>query len=214
MAGYNYFAVEGPLGAGKSRLVEALAKRTGARIIKSPDEDNPFLKQFYRDPKHYAFQTQIFFLLARYRLLTTLFEMDLFHQTVVSDFIFERDELYARLLLGEAELRLYHQIEQHLRRDIPKPQLVIFLQAPVEILVRNVSERGRPFERKYLSEEFLSALSREYIEFFFNWDTTPLLVVDTGCVDVNDSKKVNELTDYILNTQIKGTQYYSEAALF
>ncbi len=212
MAGYNYIAVEGPIGVGKSLLAKALSKRLGARLIETPVDTNPFIINFYRDPKHYAFSSQIFFLLSRYRLLSALLGIDLFHQAVVSDFIFERDEIYAGMLLDEAELRLYRQVEQNLRRDIPKAQLVILLQAPVENLVRNVSNRGREFERKYLTAEFLSNLAREYTDFFFRWNRTPLLVVDVGTVDIEDAQKLAELVDYILSSQIKGTQYYSSAA--
>ena len=214
MAGHNYFAIEGAIGAGKSTLVQALAKRTNARIIETPAEDNPFLENFYRDPKHYSFSTQVFFLLSRYRLLTALFEMDLFHQAAVSDFVFQRDEIYARLLLNDAELRLYRQVEEHLRKDIPAPHLVVFLQSPVEMLVRNLSRSGRTIEKKYLTENFLSALSREYTQFFFNWDSCPLLVVDTGSVDIDNESNLSKLVSYILDTPIKGTQYYSAATLF
>ena len=211
MAGYNYFAVEGPIGVGKTILVNALAKRIGAKVIESPAEENPFLESFYRDPKHYAFSLQVYFLLSRYRLLTALFEMDLFHQSAVSDFVFERDGLFARLLLTEAEFRLYRQVEQHLRKDIPQPQLVILLQTPIEMLVRNVMKKGRAFERKYITEEFLTQLSVEYTNFFFNWKQTPLLIVDAGSVDIENQDKVDELVNYIFSTPIKGTQYYSSS---
>ena len=213
MAGYNYFAIEGPIGVGKSVLVNALAKRTGARIIETPVDENPFLEQFYRDPKHYAFSAQIFFMLSRYRLLTTLFEMDLFHEAAVSDFVFERDEIYARLLLPEAEFRLYRQIEQHLRRDIPKPQLVVLLQAPVEMIVRNMMQKGRAIERKYITEEFLSKLAKEYTNFFFDWTQTPLLVVDVSSVHIDDTSVLDRLVDYILGNRVKGMQYYSSGEL-
>ncbi len=209
MAAARYLAVEGPVGSGKSIVAKALAERLSARLIESPVDENPFLEKFFRDPIHYAFQTQLFFLLTRYKLLTTLFEVDLFHEAVVADFIFERDRLYAEILLGEAEMRLYRQVEMHLRRDIPKPQLVIFLQAPVEVLVRNISKRGRPFERKFMTEEFLARLVDEYLNFFFAWDQTPLLVVDCTTVDLDDEAQLAQLIDYILREEVRGTQYYS-----
>ena len=212
MAFYNYIAVEGPIGAGKSIVAGALAKKLGARLIESPVDENLFIVDFYRDPRHYAFSSQIFFLLSRYRLLSSLLKMDLFHQSAVSDFVFERDELYAKMLLTEAEFRLYRQVEKNLRRDIPDAQLVVFLQSPVENLVRNISTRGRDFERKYISEEFLSALTKEYTEFFFRWEKTPLLVVDVGTVDISDAQKLDELVSYILSNPIKGVQYYSSAS--
>ncbi len=213
MEGYNYIAVEGAIGSGKSILVNALAKRLSAEIIQTPADDNPFLLQFYRDPKHYAFPAQIFFLLTRYRLLSKLFELDLFHQSAVSDFIFERDKLFARLFLDEAELRLYYQVEQHLRKDIPSPKLVIFLQCPVEILVRNIANSERQLEKKYITEDFISTLAKQYTNFFFDWKKTPLLVVDRATVHFDNPEQLNELVDYIISTSITGQQYYSVSTL-
>lgn len=213
MAGYNYYAVEGPIGVGKSIIAKAIAKKTNARIIETPVEENPFLENFYRDPFHFAFVTQVYFLLSRYRLLTSLFDIDLFHQVVVSDFIFERDGLFARLLLDEPEYRLYCQVEQQLRKDLPKPQIVILLQAPIEVIMRNIFRRGRQFEKRNMTDEFIGALVREYTSFFFNWRQTPLLVVDVGSIDIDDPQKLSELVDYIIETPITGMQFYSAAML-
>ncbi len=191
-----------------------LARRLDAEKIETPIEDNQFIEKFYRDPKHYAFPTQIFFLLSRYRLLLSLFELDLFHQTVISDFVFERDALFANLFLDESELRLYSQVENHLRKDIPKPDLVIFLQTPIEMLVRNIARNGRQFERKFITEEFISTLAREYTKFFFDWVKTPLLVVDMASVSFDDPHNIDNLVNYIKSATITGQQYYSISSLF
>jgi len=211
VTGYNYFAIEGPISVGKTHLARAIAKRLNSEYIESTADENPFLEKFYRDPKHYAFPTQIFFLLTRYRLLSSLYELDLFHKSVITDFIFERDELYARLLLNDAEFRLYRQVEQNLRKDLPKPQLVIFLQTPIEMLVRKIAKEGRPFEKKFLTEEFLSKLSAEYTEFFFKWTKTPLLVIDVSTVNLDNHEQLDQLVDYIVSTPINGQQFYSSS---
>jgi len=209
LAKYNYIAVEGPIGVGKTILVDKLVRRFDAEKIETPVADNQFIEKFYRDPIHYAFPAQIFFLLSRYRLLLSLFELDLFHQTVVSDFVFERDNFFASLFLNESELRLYHQVENHLRKDVPHPDLVIFLQAPIEMIVRNISRKGRQFERKLITEEFISILAKEYTKFFFDWTKTPLLVVDMASVDFDKADDLDNLIDYINSASITGQQYYS-----
>jgi len=211
---YNYIAVEGAIGSGKTILVEALAQRLGAEKIELSPEENPFLQDFYRNPERFAFQTQLFFLLERHKLMLRLFEIDLFHQVVVSDFVFERDRLYASLILSSAEFKLYSQIERFLNRELPKPQLVVYLQAPVDLLVREIHMRGRPFERKYITEEFIAHLVQGYNEFFFNWSATPLLIVDRSTVDIHNTKQLESLVEYITTRRISGHQYYSESTLF
>ena len=213
MGRHNYIAVEGPIGCGKSVLVDALARALGARKITTPVEENPFLDKFYREPQRYAFQTQIFFLLTRHSLMLQLFELDLFHESVVVDFVFERDKLFASLILEPQEFKLYSQIEEHLNKDLPCPQLVVYLQAPTDFLVREIAVHGREFERKYLTEGFLAELVRAYNEFFFNWSRTPLLVVDRTTVDLNNPAQLEALVEYVANTPIRGHQYYSESLL-
>ena len=213
MAGYNYFAIEGVIGSGKSLLLNHIAKKTGARTIETPIQDNPFLDAYYRDPARYAFQTQIFFLLSRYKLLSSLYELDLFHEIAVSDFIIERDNINAKLSLNEAEFRLYKQVEMHLSKDLPIPQLVILLQTPTEMLVRNILNNGRTFERRYVNEALISHLCQEYTTFFYKWKKTPLLIVDTNSVNLEDDRQIDELSDYILDNRINGTQFYSSSQL-
>ncbi|MGB5875722.1 MAG: deoxynucleoside kinase, partial [Bacteroidota bacterium] len=142
----RHIAIEGVIGAGKTTLCSMLGETLKAKVVLEKFEENPFLKDFYRDPERYAFQTQIFFLLTRYKQQQDLFQADLFHRFLVTDYIFEKDKIFAYLNLQDEELKLYQTLVNSIERSIPTPDLVVYLQCSVPRLMRNISVRGRPYE--------------------------------------------------------------------
>ncbi|NIP44718.1 MAG: deoxynucleoside kinase [candidate division Zixibacteria bacterium] len=207
MKSVNYIAVEGPIGVGKTSLAKRLAERMDAHLIMEEATENPFLADFYRNKKKYAFQTQIFFLLARYQQLAKLNTLDLFHSMIISDYTFEKDQLFAKVNLEERELILYDKIAASLSKDVPKPDLVIFLQAATETLYQRIKQRGVPFERN-IDIYYLDELNEAYNYYFFEYDQTPLLVVKTDEIDfVNNADDFNDLVEQI-QKPLSGTHYY------
>lgn len=178
----RYIAIEGPIGAGKTTLAESLALRLRAQLLLERYEENPFLASFYEDPKRMAFQTQIFFLLSRYRQQQDLIQTDLFYTSVVSDYIFPKDRIFATLNLSDEELKLYDQIQQALGKTVPTPDVVVYLQASVGKLEENIRKRGRPYEKK-IGRKYLQDLVHAYNDFFFHYRETRLIVVDAGRMD-------------------------------
>jgi deoxyadenosine/deoxycytidine kinase len=175
---YRYVVIEGPIGAGKTSLSRRLAERAGAHMLLEQPQDNPFLERFYRDSARYALPTQMFFLFQRVQQLTELNQLDLFQSAIVSDFLLEKDRLFARLTLADDELRLYEQMHDQLRPGTASPDLVIYLQARPETLVERVSRRGNPIESG-ISEAYLRALADSYTRFFHEYDAAPVLIVNT-----------------------------------
>jgi deoxyadenosine/deoxycytidine kinase len=175
---YRHVVVEGPIGAGKTTLARRLAGATGAHLLLEQPETNPFLERFYRDAARHALPTQLFFLFQRAQQLQELKQLDLFHALVVSDFLLEKDPLFARLTLADDELKLYEQIYAQLAPQAPVPDLVIYLQAQPEHLVERVVRRGNPIEAG-ISENYLRALAERYMRFFHAYDAAPVLVVNT-----------------------------------
>jgi deoxyguanosine kinase len=207
MKSVNYIAVEGPIGVGKTSLAKLLADRMDAHLIMEEATENPFLADFYKDKKKYAFQTQIFFLLARYQQLAKLNTHDLFHSRIISDYTFEKDQLFAKVNLEDRELILYDKIAASLSRDVPRPDLVIFLQAATETLYKRIKQRGVPFE-KNIDLYYLDELNEAYNYYFFEYDETPLLVVKTDEIDfVNNQDDFNDLIEQI-EKPLSGTHYY------
>lgn len=203
----RYVAIEGPIGVGKTSLTHMLAKRFKARTLLEEFEDNPFLREFYRDPKRVAFQTQIYFLLARYKQQEALRQQDLFSRAVVGDYLFAKDRVFAYLNLAEAELQLYERIYDLLRPRLVKPDLVVYLQARTEVLFRRMRTRGREYETS-IQAEYLENLVRGYNNFFFHYDETPLLVVETSEIDfVNKPEDFEALLEAIRSAK-HGSQYY------
>jgi deoxyadenosine/deoxycytidine kinase len=175
---YRYVVIEGPIGAGKTSLSRRLAERAGAHMLLEQPQDNPFLERFYRDSARYALPTQMFFLFQRVQQLTELNQLDLFQSAIVSDFLLEKDRLFARLTLADDELRLYEQMHDQLRPGTASPDLVIYLQARPETLVERVARRGNPIESG-ISETYLRALADSYTRFFHEYDAAPVLIVNT-----------------------------------
>jgi deoxyguanosine kinase len=207
MESFRYIVVEGPIGVGKTSLVERLSTRFKARCILESPEENPFLHRFYQDRKKYAFQTQLFFLLNRYQQQREIRQIDLFKQITLSDYLFVKDRIFAYLNLDENELALYERIFALLDGRISKPDLVIFLQAKPEKLLTRIRSRDLEYERQ-IDIEYLRALSQAYNTYFFHYEESPLLVVDTTEIDfVNREEDLENLIREVRSMR-RGTCYY------
>jgi deoxyguanosine kinase len=203
----NYVAIEGVIGVGKTTLASLLAKKWGAHLKLEVVEENPFLAQFYADMRGFAFQTQLFFLLSRHRQQLELRQYDLFMERVVCDYLFAKDRIFANITLDDNELALYKRLADLLERDVPKPDVVVYLQASVEVLMERIRKRGREFERD-MSREYIGTLAEAYNYFFFHYRETPLIVVNTNEIDfVENSADFEELAREI-EEHDTGTAYY------
>lgn len=175
---YKYVVVEGPIGVGKTTLARKIAENFGAQTLLEQVQENPFLEKFYRDSARHALSTQMFFLFQRISQLRDLAQADLFNAPVLSDFLLDKDPIFARLTLGDDELNLYRQLYEHLRPQAPQPDLVIYLQAQPETLIDRIKKRGVPMEAA-ISEIYLYRLCESYSRFFYDYDAAPLLIVNT-----------------------------------
>ncbi len=184
----RYIAVEGPIGVGKTSLTTMLAQDFKGRLILEEASENPFLGPFYQNPDQYAFQAQIFFLLSRYRQQVELKQQDLFNQVTVCDYIFAKDQIFASLNLTPEEMDLYDKVYQLLDARLPKPDLVIFLQANADVLMNRIKKRKISYENG-MDGEYIDALSQAYSRFFFRYSDTPLLVVNTSGIDFVKNEK-------------------------
>lgn len=174
----RYITIEGVIGVGKTVLATKLAEKLEARLVLEEVEENPFLANFYQDMRTYALSTQLFFLLSRHRQQQQFSQQVLFQERIVSDYSFFKDRIFAYINLSEHELKLYEKIYEFLQKDVPKPDLVVYLQAPVEILIERIKKRGRSFEQE-MNPEYLQVVSDSYNRFFLHYDATPLIIVDT-----------------------------------
>jgi deoxyadenosine/deoxycytidine kinase len=203
----SYIVVEGVIGAGKTSLAKLLATELKASVQLEVVEKNPFLEDFYRDMRSFAFQTQIFFLLSRYKQQMELVQRDLFSERVVSDYLFAKDRIFANLNLDDRELVLYDHLADLLERDIPKPDVVVYLQASTDILMKRIRKRGRSYEHD-MPRDYIAALNEAYNYFFFHYNQTPLLVVNTDDIDfVANREDLKELIQAI-DSHESGTSYY------
>ncbi len=203
----HYIAIEGAIGVGKTSVVERLAERLDATTVLEDWGQNPFLKPFYDGTSGAAFQVELFFLLSRYRQQQELVQRNLFAQATISDYVFEKSKLFAYLNLEDSELMIHEKLYGLLAEGVPKPDLVVYLQAPTEVLMKRIRGRGRPEESR-LSEEYLAEVNRAYNYYFFHYNLTPLLVVNTAEVDF--VKHPQDLEDLLkqIKAMGKGTQYY------
>ncbi len=204
---FQYVAVEGPIGVGKSTLCDRLAERLNANKVLEDWGENPFLRPFYDQAPGASFQVELFFLLSRYRQQQELQQRRLFEQATLADYVFEKSRLFAYLNLDDSELLLFEKLWALLEAGVPKPDLVIYLQAPTDVLMKRIRRRGR-VEEKSLSEEYLAEVNRAYSHYFFHYSATPLLVVNTAEVDF--AERDEDVDDLVrqLRSLGRGTQYY------
>jgi deoxyguanosine kinase len=205
----NYIAIEGVIGAGKTSIATMLSERLNSRLILENFEDNPYLEKFYEKPSEYAFRTQIFFLIERYTQLQQLHQKELFDSYIISDYIFEKDKIFAYMNLNDDELKLYEQIVQTLDRNIVPPDLVIYLQSSVPRLMKNIRTRNREIE-KNMSEKYIENLNDAYNYFFSRYRNSRVMVVNCEEADfVNSSADFENLVDEIFKADRAAIEYYN-----
>ena len=208
MRNLYYVAIEGTIGVGKTSLANLLSEKLSAKLVLETFEDNPFLSDFYEDPERHAFQTQLWFLLQRYQQQQDLRQVDMFQNLVITDYMFVKDRLFASLNLSEKELSLYDTVANMMERNVIHPDLVIFLQADTETLMKNIAKRGRDFE-KNISEDYIDALNQVYNEYFFRYQDTPLVIINTNNIDfVNNNQDLEEMINYI-RQPVTGTKFFN-----
>ena len=205
----RYVAIEGVIGAGKTSLAMKLAEKMKANLILEEFESNPFLEKFYDDRKRYAFQTQMFFLVNRFKQQHELNQENLFSKFIVSDYIFDKDNIFAYMNLNGEELKLYEALFPLLQRDLRKPDVVIYLQASLDRLMYNIKKRSRKVE-KNLSRSYIKELSEAYNNFFFKYNHTPLLIVNSTDIDfVNRESDFDELYNQIFREDRGFIEYFN-----
>ena len=208
MRNLYYVAIEGPIAVGKTSLAKLLSERLGARLILEGFGENPFLTDFYEEPERYAFQTQLFFLLQRNQQQQELRQVDMFHNLLIADYMFVKDRLFASLNLDEKEMTLYDTVANLLEKNVISPDLVIYLQADTDTLMRNIARRGRDME-KNISEEYIDALNQLYTEYFFRYQDTPLVIINTNNIDfVHNQEDLDEVINYI-RQPVTGTKFFN-----
>ena len=203
-----HIAIEGTIGVGKTSLAGILGDRLEAKLILEEFEENPFLVEFYKDSDRFAFQTQLFFLLSRYRQQQQLQQTDLFTKTLISDYMFVKDRLFAALNLDDKEMSLYNAVARILEKNVTSPDMVIFLQSDTDRLMQNIKLRGREYE-KLIDWKYIDALNQMYNEYFFRYDDSPLLIINTNDIDfVNNKDDLEEIIEFI-RTPGEGTRYFN-----
>ena len=211
MKNLYYVAIEGVIGVGKTSLAHLLEERLNAKLVMEKFDENPFLADFYLDPERYAFQTQLFFLLSRYRQQQELRQTDVFHKLVISDYMFVKDRLFASLNLDDKEMSLYDSVAKILEKNILNPDLVIYLQAETPKLMERITLRGRDFE-KNMSQDYIDALNQVYNEYFFRFQESPLLIINTNDIDfVHNEEDLEEVIRYI-RQPVSGTKFFNPAS--
>lgn len=204
---FDFIAVEGVIGAGKTTLAGMLAERNGASLVLEQFEENPFLPKFYEDRKRYAFQTQLAFLASRFRQQEKMVSPDLFSQFIISDYIFEKDRIFARLNLDDDEMALYDNVFGIMSGISAKPDLVIYLQCGVDRLVENIRQRGRDYE-KHITPDYLQELSDAYNQFFYYYSRSPLMIINATEIDfVHNPNHYNYIEEQIFHQPIRSNTH-------
>jgi len=202
----DFIVVEGPIGVGKTTLAQRLAHSFGTELMLEQAGENPFLGRFYQNPRGAALQTQLFFLFQRAGQVQELRQADLFRPVRVADFLMEKDRLFARLTLDDDEFRLYEQVYAHLTIDAPRPDLVIYLQAPIEVLMARIAKRARDYE-SYIDSSYLERLAEAYTNFFHHYDASPLLIVNAADIDfANNEDDYQQLLEQV--RQVRSGRHY------
>jgi|SRR5690625_2488269 len=209
---FRHLVVEGPIGVGKTSLARRLADSLGSELLLEKAEENPFLERFYHDPRAAALPAQLFFLLQRAEELRGLRQADLFQPRLVADYLFEKDRVFAELNLDEPEFQLYDKVYQQLAPEVPTPDLVIYLQAPVDVLQRRIAQRGIVYEQR-ISADYLSRLSEAYIRFFYHYDHSPLLIVNTSDINPVESERDYRMLLEQIQSIDSGRHYFNPAPL-
>lgn len=204
----DYIVIEGPIGVGKSSLAQRLANDYESELILEEVDVNPFLEQFYQKPREAALSTQLFFLMHRTRQLQELRQGSIFSQSKIADYLIEKDQLFAQVTLTPKEYELYLQVYEHMIIDTPKPDLVVYLQAPVPTLIERIRKRGRNYER-FIESNYLEQLNEAYADFFYHYHDAPLLIVNASDIDfINNDRDYEQLKTQILNTN-SGRHYFN-----
>jgi len=207
MNNFDFIAIEGVIGAGKTSLAKLISQRKNARVVLEEFEENPFLPKFYEDRERYAFQTQMAFLSSRFKQQQKMLSKDLFHDFIVSDYIFEKDRIFARLNLDDDELALYDNIYHIMTGIAPKPDLVIFLQSTVDRLLENIDQRGREYEQ-HIDREYLIELNDAYNHFFYNYNKSPLMIINATEIDfVSNKNHLTYIEEQIFNRPIRSNTH-------
>ncbi|TNF89565.1 MAG: deoxynucleoside kinase [Gammaproteobacteria bacterium] len=208
---FHYLVIEGPIGVGKTSLANKLAQEFGSELLLEKAEENPFLANFYQNPRQYALSAQLHFLLQRAQQVQDFRQSDLFHRSYIADFMVDKDRLFAQMTLNPDELELYEQIYQHLTLDAPRPDLVIYLQAPLETLRERITRRGIDYEQQ-IRDEYLLRLSESYTRFFYDYDDSALLTVNTRSVDlINNDEDYQAIVEKI-NDIHSGRHYFNQSS--
>lgn len=204
---FDFIAIEGVIGVGKTSLATLLAERRKARLVLEEFKDNPFLPKFYEDRKRYAFQTQLAFLASRFKQLQNMRAQDLFHQLTISDYIFDKDRIFARLNLDEDELALYDTIFNIMKGIATQPKLIVFIQSSIERLMQNINQRGREYEQ-HISADYLQNLNNAYNHFFYHYNSVPIIFINTTEVDfVNNSEHLAYIEEHIFERPINSNTH-------
>ncbi|MGD2172915.1 MAG: deoxynucleoside kinase [Gammaproteobacteria bacterium] len=208
---FRYIVVEGPIGVGKTSLANKLALEYGSELLLERADENPFLAGFYRNPRQYALSAQLHFLLQRARQVQDFRQADMFHGSFIADFMVDKDRLFAQMTLDADELELYEQIYRHLTLDAPRPDLVIYLQAPVAALRERITRRGIDYEQQ-IRDEYLLQLSESYTRFFFDYDDSALLTVNTQSIDpISNEDDYRAILEKIDNIH-SGRHYFNQSS--
>ncbi|MCL2689528.1 MAG: deoxynucleoside kinase [Chitinispirillia bacterium] len=205
----NYLCIEGVIGAGKTSLCNLLRDRFSARLVLEEVDENPFLPKFYTDRNSYAFQTQLWFLLSRYKQISVMVaQQDLFHSVTISDYMFAKDRIFASMNLRDEELSLYNNIARLLEASAPRPDLVVYLQESTDTLIKRIEKRGREFEAN-IDPRYIEELNESYNYFFSHYTASPLLIINADDIDfVYNNAHLDEITGQIVSVK-SGTTYYN-----
>jgi len=204
----DFIVVEGPIGVGKTTLAKKLAQSFGSELLLEGAAENPFMSRFYENPRAAALSTQLFFLLQRARQMQEMRQADMFSPVRIADFLMEKDRLFAELTLDEDELKLYEQVYDQLTIDVPEPDLVVYLQAPVEVLLGRIENRGIQHER-LIEAAYLQRLSDSYVDFFYHYTDAPLLIVNAAEIDFANNENDYQQLLQRLKSITSGRHYYN-----